>query len=627
MSGSLIEQGSIQKQEEFRGRLAISPRVRVVKSLQGYQEDVGGHSLPVWGEDNIALWHSVSGETVCSDHPLFWETYRSLATGDSDGLIRGSYDNRQSTIVERLRLSAMLQKDGIESKVSPPTENRDTAEAYFHLTQSCNFSCHGCCTGSDIHGGAGAQMLDDGLAKKYIWSLAQSAQESGFRRLRLKYAGGEPTLNKPFRLIQGLQDTVAEARFAYPDLAIDQTVLSNGVPLDKDKINFLRKSDIHLAISLWGVDNQNALARVPRNGEDDFQKIVHNIRASMNAGLAFNLLTVVGPDSGRNFAELIKFLWDRESDKYIGGINSDTPIPLAVSFFRPQNWIQREYMAKRGSLFVDSVRYGFAEMNRLVNQGIPISPPDRWDYLNLFGAQDRTCGSGHNYVAVGPNGIGACHEETSIDLTDRISRMRDGENIFTVAASTWEDPDILKSEHIHFSGMDVQLENHGGGGCPRERKAQGDITGTTQITTLYSALSSEILALEAKRRLVGSQTRTTPQVRQRLSISSERCTNCGGDGTCGLHNAYTNVVAVSSINSGRPTFQKITEQLEPEVGFHDTQSVANNRQHVYLDCNGGSSGNNIFGKENGDLIETRGHISVSDGDEMYFTDEERGLFV
>lgn len=92
--------------------------------------------------------------------------------------------------------------------------------------------------------------MDHSVARDAVGSLVRSAADYGFRSLRLKYAGGEASLNAAVLL--ALHDH-AIARCAETGLALSAVLLSNGAAISNSPASDLTARGIRVMISLDGI--------------------------------------------------------------------------------------------------------------------------------------------------------------------------------------------------------------------------------------------------------------------------------------------------------------------------------------------------------------------------------------
>ena len=124
----------------------------------------------------------------------------------------------QAAMCQMLDL-ALLQTDALMLAthcVAAP----QTLIAWLHVANACNLRCSYCyLTKTD-------EAMSDETGRQAVRAVFRSARAGGFRAVKLKYAGGEPTLNLPLVLQLHQQ---AQSLAEQHNLELDGVILSNGI--------------------------------------------------------------------------------------------------------------------------------------------------------------------------------------------------------------------------------------------------------------------------------------------------------------------------------------------------------------------------------------------------------------
>jgi sulfatase maturation enzyme AslB (radical SAM superfamily) len=376
--------------------------------------------------------------------------------------------------------------------------NTTTAQLYVKLTEGCNFACPGCVTASDKIPPNQAKILDQDTLQIYLESFLRSADEKQIKSVKIKWAGGEPLLPISYKLIVASQPYLQKLIKKYPKISLEQVILTNGVFINHQSTLFAKKHHIRFSISLWGTKKIQDQERRPRNHQESYSKIIENICLLENVGTGYSLNHVITPSNAKHFANFINSMWNTNHSSFIGKQSDiNHPIPLYIAFYRPQSFYQQDILTKQYCLMEQGLRSGFSEIKKMINLGIEIQPLNRIDYLNLSGMTPAACGSGYNYVAVGPKGAVSCHEEL-LDMKDNLDKIIKGVNIFDLV-----NQDQLLERSLYL-GTNIKFEQykyiglHGGQGCPRMRKIEnkGDLSISGSVTKFYLSILNELLSLE-----------------------------------------------------------------------------------------------------------------------------------
>ncbi len=400
----------------------------------------------------------------------------------------------------------VLIDEGEELTIDSITYNPKSAEIYIELTEACNFSCPGCAVGADRYEQGKSKTLTLELLSELLTKTFKAAEEKGISKIKLKWSGGEPMMTLPFSLIVQAQELVAELKVTYNIKAINQVILTNGSFLTKNNLDKLEKDEFHVSVSLWGLGASNALARNPKTPNGSYENIVTGIRYLYENDYSFNINHVVTPANAHQLTDFIETLWDIKSQRFMARNWSGCPrpIPLGINYLRPQTQKQSELLVKIGyKKMLEGTKQAFPVIKNIINEGIQIQPLNHFDYLTIYDVSPVTCGSGFNYIAIGPRGFANCHEglynmKNNLDTTD---------NIFDVVNAEYKNNrNFLYGAYKKFPNLDSPtstfLSLHGGSGCPRNILIE--VSGYNQAGAIavevYAHIYKDLLELEHYRR-------------------------------------------------------------------------------------------------------------------------------
>jgi len=376
----------------------------------------------------------------------------------------------------------------------------EESEIYVKLTEGCNFACPGCATSIDVIPSNKAITLDEETLRLFLKSFVKSSVEKGYKSCHIKWAGGEPLLAHAYKLlVLGIQFANDELQNEFPDIQISHTILTNGVYLTEDKAKFFSKySNIALSVSLWGYDEiQDEMRRPRANQKGSYSIITNNIKFLHKYNIKFNINHVIAPGNMKGFAEFLRRFWDIEYDKFVGKEwNRNEFIPVGFYLYRPlinkSADMIRYYLS-----FQPYLREGFNVVLDLINRGIKTQPIGSFDYLKITQSTIRSCGSGMNYIAIGPDGVSDCHEGL-YNMKPNLDRVKNGENLFDIAIDSISHEPFLLSDDIEFRTKSRLLKFHGGQGCPRVAMDEnnGNVNIASSAEFLYKNIYNELLSLE-----------------------------------------------------------------------------------------------------------------------------------
>jgi uncharacterized protein len=270
--------------------------------------------------------------------------------------------------------------------------------AWLHVTNACNLRCPYCY----VH--KSAEKMDQSTARASVEAVMTSAVAHGFRAVKLKYAGGEASLSRD--LLIDLHE-YAEGRAARHGIALQATLLSNGVKLPADLVDMLKAAGIKVMISLDGVGRYHDAQRPFASGKPSFYLVERTIDALVNQGHPPHLSITITSRNAPGLADVVRFALDRD-------------LTFSLNFFRDNDCsagfadLQYEEQAMIASLLE---AFGVIE-ERLPRWSVLGSVLDRGQLLE---PRQRSCGVGQDYVVIDQRGrVAKCHMEIERTLGDVI---------------------------------------------------------------------------------------------------------------------------------------------------------------------------------------------------------------
>jgi uncharacterized protein len=268
--------------------------------------------------------------------------------------------------------------------------------AWLHVTNACNLRCPYCY----VH--KSAEKMDESIGRAAVEAVILSAVRQGFPAVKLKYAGGEASLNH--RLMLSLHEH-ARGLAAHHGLQLHATLLSNGVKLPPKLVDMLSTYGIGVMISLDGIGRQHDLQRPFASGKPSFHLVERTISDLIARDHAPHLSITI---TNRNFSglkDVVRFALERN-------------LTFSLNFFRDNDCsagfsdLQYEENAMVGSLL---------ETFGVIEELLP-----RWSVLGsildrgqLLEPRLRSCGVGQDYVVIDQRGrIAKCHMEIERTLGD-----------------------------------------------------------------------------------------------------------------------------------------------------------------------------------------------------------------
>ncbi|MBN1657655.1 MAG: radical SAM protein [Anaerolineae bacterium] len=278
-----------------------------------------------------------------------------------------------------LMATGLLRPAETVSIVTQPS----TLSAWLHVTEACNLACPYCY----VHKQPTTMTAAAGLYA--VDRLVTMARQYGYRTLRLKYAGGEPTL--AFGLVEVIHRHAARSATA-AGLLLDEVILSNGVGVTDATLKKIADAQMGLMVSLDGGQAAHDRLRSAR-GQGTYEEVVRTIERAIAHGLRPDIsitLTALNLDGA---AEAAAFALARD-------------LPFSLNFYRE---CARECSAGAlSSLVVEPARLIEAVLGvlRIIDDypdySVPVS--GILDRVRLDVPHRYACSAGRGYVAVDANG-------------------------------------------------------------------------------------------------------------------------------------------------------------------------------------------------------------------------------
>jgi uncharacterized protein len=343
-----------------------------------------------------------------------------------------------------------------------------------HVSNACNLRCPYCYVNKS------AAAMDERTGMAAVDAVISSALAHGFPAVKLKYAGGEASLNT--KLVLRL-DAYARSRAAEHGLALHATLLSNGVILRPAFVSALKAVGVQIMISLDGVGAQHDAQRPTVNGKPSFRFVERTISQLLAQDHAPHLSITITSRNSSGVADAVRFALDRG-------------LTFSLNFFRDNDCADS---------FAD-LRYTEAELIAGLLDAFAVIrerlPP--WSVLGsvldrgqLLEPRQRPCGVGEDYVVIDHQGkVAKCHMEIERTIGD----VFHDDPLQLVRRDTTTTLNLLVEEKDGC--RDCSWRHWCSGGCP---VATFRATGRSDVKSpnccIYKAIYPEALRLECLRLL------------------------------------------------------------------------------------------------------------------------------
>jgi uncharacterized protein len=387
---------------------------------------------------------------------------------------------RVGVVHEQARASVALfyQLGFLEHMAQTPVisvqEKPQTLSVWLHVANDCNLRCDYCYLDK-----TSASMTDD-TGRRAIEAIFRSAVIHHFKRVRLRYAGGEASLQS--KRVIALHDYALMLAQEYK-IDLRASILSNGVFLAQRTIDHLKDRQIGIMISLDGVGAFHDRQRPRVNGHGSFRSVDRTIMQLLAKELVPHISVTVTQRNLAGLPELMTYILERE-------------LPFSLNYYRDDNCSMHiRDLHLEDEQTIKAMRSVFALIERrLTRRSLLGSLIDKAD---LQHPHDRTCGVGYTYLVIDQQGgIAKCHADikrivTTIAADDPLSTVRN--DLQGVQGHVVDEKDGCRSCPWRYWCS---------GGCPQlTYRATGRSDVKSPNCNIYQALFPDVLRLEALRLL------------------------------------------------------------------------------------------------------------------------------
>lgn len=338
-----------------------------------------------------------SGAVAVND--LAYDLYRSFDRPVSLSDVRSarSGEHGAEAAIGRLGQLYMIHPEG-----DPPSlafGSGQVLTAWLHVTNDCNLRCPYCYVDKSPEG------MSESTGYAAVDAVIRSALTNGFPAVKLKYAGGEASLNH--RLLVRMHAR-ARSLAAQHGLQLYATLLSNGLMIPRSLVETLQDERIRVMISLDGVGDVHDQLRLTTAGRPTFRLVERTIDQLITQRHAPHLsITITGRNSG-GVADAVRFALERD-------------LTFSLNFFRDSDLTAAfPDLRYEEQAMISGLMSAFA----VIEEFLP-----RWSVLGsvldrgqLLQPRQRSCGVGQDYVVIDQRGrVAKCHMEIERTLGDVFS--------------------------------------------------------------------------------------------------------------------------------------------------------------------------------------------------------------
>jgi len=339
-----------------------------------------------------------------------------------------------------------------------PAAVGNTLTAWLHVTNACNLNCSYCYVQKD------AGEMDVATGRTAIETVFRTAVRHGFGAVKLKYAGGEPTLNLPLvRLLHKQAQTLAENC----GLELRETLITNGVVLTDAFLDWVAAVGLRLAVSLDLSPQVHDAHRPASNGQGTFDQVRRNVERAVAWGIAPHLsITLDGTENPTHI------------DAVALALAAD--LPFNLNFVRPAPPTLDRLVATLQAIFA------------CIESNLPrYSLLAILDRANFSHPHYHPCSAGLSYIVVDHQGrISPCQMELGRPVGD----LHAADDPLETLKAAFPNPSVEKRADCTSCPWRYGCA----GGCPWLARQTG---GTAPYCAVYKSLYPELIRLEGLRLL------------------------------------------------------------------------------------------------------------------------------
>lgn len=370
----------------------------------------------------------------------------------------------------QLAEQALVQPVG--SRVRPHRQPPETLTAWLHVTNACNLDCPYCYVRKS------SARMTEAIGLQAVAHICDSAARHAFRRVKLKYAGGESTLH--FKLIRRLHEAAVE-QATTQELELREVILSNGVHIRPADADWLVDNHVKLMVSLDGVGAIHDQQRPMRGGGGSFHYVQRTLdEILLPRGIHPDITLTVTRLNAAGAAATVEWALQRN-------------LPISLNFYR-QNSLTVDRQELR--LEEEAIINGLLAAYQVFESFLPTE-----SFLNglldrvQMEAHAHTCGVEHSYVVITHKGQVA---QCQMHLEQPVGLLGEGDLLPMLHQGRIRNVAVDEKEGCR----DCEFRYRCAGGCPLETyRATGRWDIKSPHCRIYKTLLPQALRLEGLRLL------------------------------------------------------------------------------------------------------------------------------
>lgn len=358
----------------------------------------------------------------------------------------------------------LLQEASVQPEIITANHITSPLETWLYLTRACNLVCAHCFVSKDVR----RMSLETGL--QVVNRLFELAEKHGHPEVKIKYAGGEPTMH--WDLIPALHER-AKSLAQKTGLKLTEVLVTNATLLNRERLQFIKDENFRLSISLDGFGEGHDRQRPVRNGNPTFDRVLQSVLLALEMGIKPYLIITITNLNVEEVPALVSFALEHH-------------LMLNLNFYRPHH-------------LDDTLGADSADLTRTLQVALKVIEANLPDYNFMEGLIDRSnfgaahqhvCGAGRNYLSIDTDGsVLPCHMLTGYNLPGIPLQMLESPQF-----DDFDNPSIDQRNGCNT----CEWRYWCAGGCPIHAK---NVMGTSNISSpycsVYKAIYPDLVRLQA----------------------------------------------------------------------------------------------------------------------------------
>jgi len=376
-------------------------------------------------------------------------------------------------IIAKLVSSRLLRR--VPSASVDPCNDKPTAlVAWLHMSNNCNLNCTYCYLEKT------AEMMLPEIGHAAVEAVFRTAIANDFGKVKIKYAGGEPTLNFPLIMQLHKQACMLAERHG---IGLDEVILSNGINWTQEMITAVQECSLRVMISLDGIGVTHDIQRAPTSGNGSCASVIHTIDSLLEGDIIPHISVTITDQNAEGLPELVGWLLKQG-------------LPFGLNFYRGnEHSTAIKDLSLNEARIVAAMRSAF----KVIEANLPRHSllGCLLDRASLTTPHRYPCGVGRNYLVIEHNGYVA---KCQMKITHPVATIHDADVLQSVRTDQMDiqNPPVDEKEGCR----DCQWRYWCAGGCPLVTyQATGRYDTKSPNCNIYQALFPEVLRLEGLRLL------------------------------------------------------------------------------------------------------------------------------